>query len=147
MMLQKKSKYHNSKIYVDGIKFDSKDEAAYYEYLLALKAKGEIQNFELQPKYILIPAFKKYGKAHRAMTYTPDFLVYLNDGNTKLIDVKGMATQQGEMRKKLFDFLYPDIELEWVCRSSKYGNEAGWIEYDELKRRRRQAKNERKIDL
>ena len=35
------SKYNNAKIVVDGITFDSKDEAKYYELLKAKRAAGE----------------------------------------------------------------------------------------------------------
>lgn len=132
-----KSKYGAKKITIDGIVFDSKDEGKYYEYLKKLKAQGKILNFELQPKYELIPSFKKNRKSYRAMTYTPDFLIYHLDGTEELIDVKGMSTQQGEMRRKLFDYKYPDLKLTWIARSLKYGKD-GWIEYGELQKIRRE---------
>lgn len=132
-------KYKSSKITIDGYTFDSRDESRFYEHLLTLKAKEEILNFELQPKYTLIPSFKKYGKTHRAMTYTPDFMVYHNDGSVELVDVKGFSTQQGELRRKLFDYKFPDLKLTWISRSLKYG-ETGWIEYSELQKIRRDNK-------
>ncbi|MCY6957940.1 DUF1064 domain-containing protein [Clostridium brassicae] len=134
-----KSKYGAEKITVDGITFDSKDEAKYYLYLKELKAKGKILNFELQPKYELQPSFKKNGKTYRAITYAPDFLIYHLDGTEELIDIKGMSTQQGEMRRKMFDYKYPDLKLTWVARSLKY-SETGWIEYDKLNKIRRENK-------
>jgi len=137
------SKYGSKKITVDGITFDSIDEFKYYEYLRKRKAKGEILNFELQPTYTLIEKFKKYGKTHRAITYTPDFLIYHLDGSLELIDVKGFSTQQGELRRKLFDSLFPDLKLTWVARNLKHGNEDGWIEYGELQRIRRENKRKR----
>ena len=134
------SKYKSKRITVDGYTFDSLDEFRYYEYLLRKKAKGEIINFELQPKYTLIPCFKKYGKTHRAVTYTPDFLIYHSDGSEELIDVKGYSTQQGELRKKLFDYLNPGLKLTWVSMSLKY-SESSWIEYIELQKLRKGKKN------
>ncbi|MFX0547931.1 DUF1064 domain-containing protein [Hathewaya histolytica] len=134
-----KSKYGAKKIVIDGYTFDSKDEGKYYEYLKKLKAKGKILNFELQPKYELQPAFKKNGKAYRAITYAPDFLIYHLDDSEELIDVKGMSTQQGEMRRKMFDYKYPDLKLTWVARSLKYSS-TGWIEYDQLNKIRRENK-------
>ncbi|EDS77347.1 conserved hypothetical protein [Clostridium botulinum C str. Eklund] len=131
------SKYNSKKIVIDGITFDSKNEGKYYEYLKKLKAQGKILNFELQPKYELQPGFKKNGKTYRAITYTPDFLIYHVDGTEELIDVKGMSTQQGEMRRKLFDYKYPDLKLTWIARSLKYGKD-GWIEYGELQKIRRE---------
>lgn len=137
------SKYGSKNITVDGITFDSIDEYKYYNYLLERKAKGQILNFELQPTYTLIEKFKKYGKAHRAITYTPDFLIYHLDGSVELIDVKGFSTQQGELRRKLFDSIYPSLKLTWVARNLKHGNEAGWIEYGELQKIRRENKKKR----
>lgn len=139
------SKYNSEKIVIDGITFDSKDEGRYYEYLIKRKSRGEILNFELQPTYTLIQKFKKNGKTHRAATYTPDFLIYHLDGSQELIDVKGFSTQQGELRRKLFDSLYPNLKLTWIARSLKFGNEDGWIEYEELLKIRRENKK-RKVD-
>ncbi|MHB9901430.1 hypothetical protein CF055_18740 [Clostridium botulinum] len=134
-----RSKYGAKKIVIDGITFDSKDEGKYYEYLKKLKSQEKILNFELQPKYELQPSFKKYGKTHRAITYAPDFLIYHLDGSEELIDVKGTETQQGNMRRKMFDYKYPNLKLTWVARSLKYSS-TGWIEYDELKKIRRENK-------
>ncbi len=131
------AKYNNSKIVADGITFDSKEEYRYYELLKQKKAQGEILNFELQPKYTLQPSFKRDGKTIRAITYTADFLVYHTDGTEEIIDIKGMETQQGVMRRKMFWFKYPELKLTWLSRSVKWGDTDGWIDYDELKRRRR----------
>lgn len=134
------SKYKSKKITVDGYTFDSLDEAKYYEALKTRMCRGEIQNFELQPKYTLIPSFKKDGKTHRAMTYTPDFRIYHLDGSEELIDVKGFSTQQGEIRYKLFNYLNPDLKLTWVARNLKYGDKYGFVDYFELKKIRREKK-------
>lgn len=87
-----RSKYGSQKIVLDGYTFDSKDESLYYQYLLQRKAKGKILNFELQPKYTLIPTFRKNGRTSRATTYTPDFFIHHLDGTEELIDVKGFST-------------------------------------------------------
>ncbi|MDB2075649.1 DUF1064 domain-containing protein [Clostridium paraputrificum] len=139
------SKYLSHKTVVDGITFDSKDEAKYYEALKIRKYRGEIQNFELQPKFTLIQGFKKNGKTYRAITYTPDFVIYHNDNSEEYIDVKGMTTQQGELRIKLFNHFYRDLKLSIVSRNLKYGDEYGFIDYYELqkiRRRNRRASNE-----
>lgn len=137
-----RSKYGSKKIVVDGITFDSKDEARYYEDLKIQKAKGEILNFELQPKFTLIPSFKYKGETERAMTYTLDFLIYHIDGAEEYIDVKslGTATQQGENKFKHLKYLNQDKNFKWICRSLKYGDENGWIEYKKLKKIRRENK-------
>ncbi|MCC0633844.1 MULTISPECIES: DUF1064 domain-containing protein [unclassified Clostridioides] len=133
------SKYNNKKIVIDGIKFDSKDESEYYLYLKEKKENGEIKDFGLQQKFELQPKFKKDGKSYRAITYTVDFAIYKWDGEVVYIDVKGYSTQQGELRKKLFDYKYQDKKLIWISKSKKYGID-GWIEYSELKKKRKENK-------
>lgn len=138
----KKPKYNNKKIEIDGIKFDSKDESLYYLYLKRLLEKGSITKFETQPKYELIPKFKYQGKNRRAMTYSPDFRIFRADNSEYLVDVKSMgtSTQQGELRRKLFEYFNPDIELIWICRNLKHGDLDGWIVYEDLKKIYRDAK-------
>jgi hypothetical protein len=131
------SKYLSHKTVVDGITFDSKDEAKYYEALKIRKYRGEIENFELQPKFILVEGFKKDNKTYRAITYTPDFVIYHKDGSEEYVDVKGMTTQQGELRIKLFNHFYRDLKLSIVARNLKYGDEYGFIDYYELQKIRR----------
>ena len=133
------SKYNNKKIVIDGIKFDSKYESEYYLYLKEKKENGEIKDFGLQQKFELQPKFKKDGKSYRAITYTVDFAIYKWNGEVVYIDVKGYSTQQGELRKKLFDYKYQDKILIWISKGKKYGVD-GWIEYDELKKKRKENK-------
>ena len=132
-----KSKYNSQKCHADGYEFDSKEEMRYYEYLKTLKAKEKILNFELQPKYTLLEKFKYMGKSRQAMTYTPDFLIYHIDGTEELIDIKGFSTQQGDMRRKLFEYFYTDIKLVWIASSYKWGDVNGWITCEELKKIRK----------
>jgi len=134
------SKYRAKKIVIDSVKFDSKHEAEYYLYLKKKRENGEIRDFGQQYKIELQPKFEKNGKKYRAITYTPDFAVYHNNGEVEYIDVKGYSTQQGELRKKLFDYRYPDKKLIWVSKSLKYGDKDGWIEHKELEKKRRESK-------
>lgn len=136
------SKYLSHKTVVDGITFDSKDEAKYYEALKIRRYREEIKGFELQPKFTLIPGFKKQGKTYRALTYTPDFVIYHNDGSEEYVDVKGMTTQQGEIRIKLFHYVNKDLKLSIVARNLKYGDQYGFIDFYELKKIR--SKNRKK---
>lgn len=149
--MEKRSKYGAStkksdKPQLDGITFDSKDEMHYYEMLKDMKARGIVASYDLQPKYVLQPAFTDWqGKKWQAITYSPDFLVRYVLGQVVAVDVKsiGTATQQGELRRKMFLFAFPDIPLRWICRSKKWGNSAGWIEYEELKRIYREQKKKK----
>lgn len=111
---QIKSKYNNQKTIVDGIKFDSKKEAEYYCQLKLLKQAGEIKDFGMQQKYELLPTFKKNGATHRSITYIADFVITNNDGTVDVVDVKGIETQVFRIKKKLFEYMYPDLNLKIV---------------------------------
>lgn len=111
---KKKSKYNNRKTVVDGITFDSKKEADYYCVLKLLKQAGEIRDFGLQPRYELQPAFEKNGMKYRPITYIADFVIVNNDGTAEVVDVKGVETQVFKIKKKMFEYHYPDLELKIV---------------------------------
>lgn len=110
----KRNKYGNIKTEVDGIKFDSKKEAEYYCQLKSLKKAGEIKDFGLQPRYELQPTFKKNGTTHRSITYVADFIIDNNDGTTDIVDCKGVETQVFKIKKKLFEYMYPDLSLKVI---------------------------------
>lgn len=133
------SKYHSIPTFVDDIPFDSKLESLFYEHLKERLAKGEIKKFTLQPVYELTPAFEKNGKKVRAMSYTPDFLIRHNDDTMEAIEIKGFMTQASEMRIKLFNYRYQNIKLTVLSYVKKRG---GWIDYYELKKQRKENKND-----
>lgn len=111
---QRKSKYNNQKTVVDGIKFDSKKEAEYYCQLKLLKQAGEIRDIGLQQKYTLQPGFEKNGVKYQPITYIADFVITNNDGTTEVVDIKGVETQVFKIKKKLFEYMYPDLNLKVV---------------------------------
>lgn len=106
------NKYHNKKVIIDNIVFDSKKEANYYTYLKLLENAGKIKNLELQKKYILQSSFKLDGKTIRAITYIADF-VYEDDKGMHVVDTKGYRTEVYKIKKKLFAKKY-GIEIEEV---------------------------------
>lgn len=110
----KKSKYKNEKTIVDGIQFDSIKEAEYYCKLKILKKAGEIKDFGLQPRFELQPAFEKNGVKYQPITYVADFVIVNNDGTTDVVDVKGYETQVFKIKRKLFEYKYPDLNLKVV---------------------------------
>lgn len=110
----KKSKYKNEKTIVDGIQFDSIKEAEYYCKLKILKKAGEIKDFGLQPRFELQPAFEKNGVKYHPITYVADFVIVNNDGTTDVVDVKGYETQVFKIKRKLFEYKYPDLNLKVV---------------------------------
>lgn len=132
-----KAKYGNKKVVRDGITFDSAMEAKYYDHLKHLKAQGIVTSFELQPRFVLLPKFEKNGKKYREIGYTADFTVHYADGHSEVVDIKGMVTQQFELRKKLFDYRFPH-ELKLLTYSKIDG---GWITHDELKKARKARKD------
>lgn len=99
----KVSKYGAKKITVDGIKFDSIMESDFYLLLKKKKIK-----FSLQPKFELQAGFKKKDKRYLAVNYIGDFRV-----NDTIIDVKGMKTPVFNLKKKLFEYKYSELDL--VC--------------------------------
>ena len=128
------TKYNAKKVILDGYTFDSTAESLYYQLLLKQKAEGLILNFELQPKFTIQAKFEKYGRKHQQIQYVGDFAIAHHDGTIEVVDVKGMATATATMKRKMFDFAYPDIELTWVVRNIKWGDPDGWVDYDELKK-------------
>jgi Protein of unknown function (DUF1064) len=136
-----RSKYGSRKVKIGEITFDSQAEAAYYKHLqLRLKA-GDIQAFELQPRYLLQEAFKHQGKSIQKMEYIADFLITHKDGGKEVIDVKGMETEAFRIKKKLFYKRYPDLKLSLMTYKHELG---GWIELDELKKLERKAKRKKR---
>ena len=139
-----KNKYNNKKVAIDGIVFDSKNEALYYEALKDMKAKGLIKDFELQPEFILQEGFEKDEKKYRAIKYTADFRVLTNNDYSYIVDVKGMLTTEFKIKMKLFNYKYPDIELKLISRSIKFGDEYGFIDYYELQKLRKKNRGVKK---
>lgn len=109
------SKYKNKKITYDGIQFDSQKERNHYIGLKMLEKAGEIKDLELQKTFMLQPGFKKNGVTYRAITYKADF-VYLDLRTNKIVveDTKGFKTEVYKIKKKLFEYVYPDLELKEI---------------------------------
>jgi hypothetical protein len=110
----KPHKYGAKKTVVDGIKFDSKREADYYCELKLLKRSSEIKDFTLQPEFVLLDSFKKYGKTIRGIKYRADFKIIHKDGSVEIIDVKGFKTKDFLLKQKLFDKQFPDLKLTLI---------------------------------
>lgn len=111
------SKYHNHKIVIGGMKFDSKKEATRWVELNHLQDAGEITNLRRQVKFTLIPAqregetitargIQRPGKViERECFYVADF-VYEQDGKTVVEDVKGMKTDAYILKRKMLLHFY-----------------------------------------
>ncbi|MGX1457081.1 uncharacterized protein DUF1064 [Bacillus thuringiensis] len=134
------SKYNNKKAELDGHVFDSKAELDYYSGLKVRKAVGEVSSFELQPRFTLQPAFTKNGKSFKAITYIADFMVYLPNGDVEVVDIKGMVTETFAVKKKMFEYKYPHLQLILLKHVIKYGGFITLDEYNKLKREEKKLK-------
>lgn len=110
---QDNNKYHNKKVYVDGIRFDSKAEARRYLFLKSEQEAGRIKNLKLQPEFEILPTHKKNGKTVRAIKYKADFQ-YLRGSECVVEDVKGVETETFRLKKKLVEFYYPDVTITLI---------------------------------
>lgn len=132
-----KNKYGAVKTMVDGITFDSKMEARFYEFVKQMKADGKIADFEMQTRYEIFPAFKKDGTTFRKIEYKSDFDIIHHDGSLEVIDVKGVETDVFKIKRKLFEKAYPDLRLQTITYSKIDG---GWVSLDVVKAGRKERK-------
>lgn len=109
------AKYGNSKVTIDGRTFDSKLEAKRYGELKLMERAGMISNLQCQVPFELIPKFKKNGKTIRKMEYIADFTYTKND---ELIveDTKGLRTEAYKIKRKLFEYKYPNLTIKEIER-------------------------------
>jgi hypothetical protein len=89
-----RTKYGNKKTMCRQNHFhDSKKEAGFCDELELRKRAKDILNYDVAPTFELQPAFtNSEGKKIRAITYTPDFIVY-HGGYNEIVDVKSVATK------------------------------------------------------
>ena len=114
------SKYHNSKVIVDGESFDSIKEARRYQELKLMQSAGMINGLKRQVKFVLIPAQrepdttgkrggkKKGALIERECAYYADFAYYTKVGEYVVEDVKSEATktEQYKIKKKLMMYVH-----------------------------------------
>lgn len=125
-MRHRDSKYHNSRVEVDGIRFDSKKEAKRYLELKALEDAGKITDLKRQVRFNLIPSQYEYiwsdkkgdyvkGKClERQCDYVADFVYFDNETCEKVVeDTKGMRLKDYIIKRKLMLHLY-DIRISEV---------------------------------
>lgn len=113
------NKYHNKKIKIDDLTFDSKREAKRYQELRLLEKVGAIRDLRTQVKFVLIPAQrepdiigpkggKKPGKLlERECAYIADF-AYRDIATDKTVveDTKGMRTKDYILKRKMMLYFY-----------------------------------------
>lgn len=136
------NKYKNKKVVADGITFDSKAEARYYE---KLRDSGESfsksEEYWVMQKLIPIqPACElKTGEKIQAVRYKADFVKYKDGQIVKVVDVKGYQDAISILKMKMFakTYGYPVI-------FAKYNHRADTFEemscFESLKRQNQRAK-------
>lgn len=106
-------KYHNKKTIIDGIKFDSKKEAARWCELKKLEEAGEISDLRRQIPFILINGEEgPDGRKLRPLKYVADFVYYDKNDNQVVEDSKGMKTDVYKLKKRLMWHLFRIAILE-----------------------------------
>ena len=99
-------KYKNQAVWLDGIRFDSVIEGAYYMLLEDEKRQGQLLYY-LRQVPIRLPG---------NTTYWADFQVFLKNGEVQYIDTKGKETQIFRLKKRQVEDLYP-IVIQCLSRN------------------------------
>jgi hypothetical protein len=106
---KKRQKYNAVPTVVDGIRFDSKAEARFYEELKLLRHAGEISYFLMQTP-VHLPGNGKL---------EVDFMIVHSNGRIQYVDVKGKATKEWLAKRRVAEAIYP-FKIE--TRKMKHAN-------------------------
>lgn len=95
-------KYRNEHTVVDGEKFDSRAEARRWLDLKQLLKGGVISGLQRQVRFVLIPRLTRpSGGIERETAYVADFVYCDTAGKRVVEDVKGAATPEYRLKRKL----------------------------------------------
>ncbi|WCZ16030.1 DUF1064 domain-containing protein [Lacticaseibacillus paracasei] len=101
---RRRGKYNAQPVVIDGIRFASKAEGAYYTLI-----RNKPQKITMQEPFEILSAFKINGKRYSARKYKPDFCFYDGEKLAKVVDVKGgnaTLTTDAKLRMLLFMIRY-----------------------------------------
>ncbi|MCG4285005.1 DUF1064 domain-containing protein [Lacticaseibacillus paracasei] len=101
---RRRGKYNAQPVVIDGIRFASKAEGAYYMLI-----RNNPQKVTIQESFEILSAFKINGKRYSARKYKPDFCFYDGEKLAKVVDVKGGSatlTTDARLRMLLFMIRY-----------------------------------------
>lgn len=101
-------KYHNQPIVIDGVRFDSRGEAARWLELLRMQERGVITDLRRQVTFELAPAVRLLGAVRLtpALRYTADFSYTIKaTGKAVVEDKKGMRTPVYRVKRHLMKAL------------------------------------------
>ena len=112
---KKINKYGNKKVVVDGMDFDSNLESERWKELRILEKANLIKDLRRQIKFELQPSYKKNDKTIQSIKYIADFMYYdLNKKQFVVEDTKGFKTDVYKLKKKIFEYKYPDIDFREI---------------------------------
>lgn len=109
---QPKSKYGAQKTVVNGVKYDSKKESKRGQELEYMEKIGKISNLQRQVKFVLQDGYiNNKGQKIRPICYFADFQ-YTDENGQKIVeDSKGFRTKEYVLKKKMFQFKYPEYKF------------------------------------
>jgi len=107
---EKKSKYFNKKVEINGELIDSKKEAGVYMKLLMKQRAGLITNLERQVRFDYTITFAANGKEWKKTGFYRADFTYNENGQFIVADAKGMRTAEYNRKKKIMKKLY-NIEI------------------------------------
>ena len=116
-----KNKYNAVRTEYDGIKYDSKFEAACAAEIDLLKKAGEIKDWERQFK-VEMWAYNIHGEPVLKKSHKVDFRVHHHDGTYTLIEAKGVETQDYRDRRNWLTKLWLPENLDHEYEVWKQGN-------------------------
>ena len=92
---------------------DSRGEARYCDELNLLEKAGELQEYKTQVNYDLYINDKKICR------HIVDFEVINKEGKKEIHEFKGFSTALWQLKRKIFEAVYPDIEYKVIRYSKK----------------------------
>lgn len=108
------NKYHNKKININGVVFDSQKEYSRFQELMLLQKSGIISDLQRQVRFEIIPKTA----TERAAYYVADFVYTKADGKKICEDVKSPMTRKLHdyiLKRKLMKWRYPDYQFYEFC--------------------------------
>lgn len=86
-----------------------KRKADYYCQLKLLTRAGEIKGFCRQARFVVTEGV---GSIERGTEYVADFVIFNNDGTSRIVDTKGVKTNEFKLKMKSFREKYPTLKVE-----------------------------------
>lgn len=115
---------------IGGVKkyYRSKTEANYARYLEYLKQRGEVLEWEHEPRTFWFNKNKHGNGVKRGVrSYTPDFRVVLRGGKEEWHEVKGYMDKRSATKIKRFRKYFPELLLVVIMQTqvTQMGNTIG----------------------